>query len=287
MLAILNKELRSYFKSPIGYVFMAFYLIFFGISFIQELFQGNVDYTSVLGKITLIILLGLPILTMRLLSEEKRSKTDQLILTSPISTGDYVTGKFLAAVTLFLITTGITMLQPFSLSFLGEVPWPKVLGAYLGIILLGSVFIAIGLFISALTESQVISAIATFFIFFILVYIGNLKMIIPADGKSSLYFIAVLILLAGGGLYQSTKSNIVAGAFVIGTGAATFILYLVKPMFFDGFAAKFLSWFSLFDRYASGFHYGILDISTVIYYLSFAAVFVFLTIQVVEKRRWS
>lgn len=287
MQAILTKELKAYFKSPVGYVFMAFYLILFGINFIQQLFVGNLDYTGVLSQITIVILLGLPILTMRLLSEEKRSKTDQLILTSPISTSSYVVGKFLAALSLYVITTAITFLQPLSLSFLGEVPWMKVLGAYVGILLLGSVFIAIGLFISALTESQVVAAIATFGAFFILMFIGALKSILPGDRTTSFIFLGVIILLVCIALYQSIKNIILTSAFAVGSGVLAFLAYMLKPALFDGFAAKFLSWFSLFDRYISGFHMGILDISTVIYYLSFAAVFVFLSVQIIEKRRWS
>lgn len=288
MLAIFNKELKSYFKSPIAYVFMAFFLVMFGIYFsLINILYGNPDYTYVLSNITTILLLGVPILTMRLLSEEKKLKTDQLILTAPINTSGYVLGKFLAALALFLITTLLTFLQPLALSTFGVLPWAKILGGYFGMILLGATFISIGLFISALTENQIVSAIASFAAFMVILYMDNIKQIVPADVTSSVIFLAILIIIIGGVIYNSTKNKVVSALISVLGLAGVAVGYFIKPTIYEGFIVNFLEWFSLINRYFSGFYMGILDFSTVVYYISFTTVFVFLTIQVVEKRRWS
>lgn len=287
MLAILNKEFKSYFKSPVAYVFMAFYLVYTGIFFVQLVFNGYLDYSYVLGRAFMVMLLGLPLLTMRLLSEEKRTRTDQLILTSPVSTGSYVLGKYGAAVTLFAVTLGMTVLQPIALSTLGTVPWAQVIGVYVGMFLVGCVFIAIGLFVSSMTESQVVAAIASIALFLVLLFVGQLKTMIPAQSKASIIFLLVLILILCILIYNAIRNIIVTMAIAVGSGTITLIAYMVKPALFDGFAAKFFSWFSIVDRFTSSFILGILDISSMIYFLSFAAIFIFLTVQVVEKRRWS
>lgn len=288
MLAIFNKEFKSYFKSPIGYVFMAFFLGMFGFYFtIINIFNGLPDYTYVLSNITMVILIGIPILTMRLLSEEKRSKTDQLILTAPVHTSSYIIAKYLAAYALFAITTLLTMLQPLALSSFGPLPWAKILGGYLGVLLLGGTFIAIGLFISALTENQIVSAIGSFGVFMVVIYMDNFTQMVPKDRKSSIIFLVVLVILVSLVFLNATKHK-VASALVALTGfLGIFITYMIKPAVFDGFIVNFLGWFSLLNRYNSGFFVGILDISTVVYYISFIVVFVFMTIQIVEKRRWS
>ncbi|WP_105618224.1 ABC transporter permease [Vallitalea okinawensis] len=288
MLAIFNKELKSYFKSPIAYGFIAFFLVMFGFYFFMiNIFYSEPDYTYVLANITTILLLGVPLLTMRLLSEEKRMKTDQLILTAPINTSGYVLGKFLAALTLFIIPTVITFLHPLALSTFGTLPWAKIIGAYFGMILLGATFISIGLYISALTENQVVSAIATFAVFMLMLYIDNFKQIAPADVTSSVIFLAILIIAIGAFIYNSTKNKIVAGLISVLGLASIAVGYFIKPTIYEGIIVNFLDWFSLINRYSSGFYMGILDFSTVVYYISFTTIFVFLTIQVVEKRRWS
>lgn len=288
MLAIYNKELKSYFKSPIGYVFMAFFLGMFGFYFtVFSVFYGKADYTFVLSNITLVILLGVPLLTMRLLSEEKRSKTDQLILTAPVHTSGYILGKYLAAYTLFIVTTLLTVLQPLALSLFGSLPWPKIIGGYIGVLLLGGTFIAIGLFISALTENQIIAAIGSFGVFMAVLYMDNLTQMVPRDRTSSIVFCVILVIIIALAFLNATKHKVASAILALLGFAGILLAYTINPAIFDGFIINFLGWFSLLGRYNAGFFVGVLDISTVVYYISFIIVFVFMTIQVVEKRRWS
>ena len=138
MLAIINKELRSYFASATGYIFMSFFLLISGIFFsITNLLGQNPLYNNVLSSITFIFLFVVPMLTMRLISEETRQKTDQLLLTSPLKVSDIVLGKYFAALLLFLLTLLITVLYPIIFKFYGNVAVGEVLGGYIGFFYLG------------------------------------------------------------------------------------------------------------------------------------------------------
>jgi len=287
MLAILNKEFKSYFRSPVAYVFMAFFFILFGIYFsIICLGMGASDYSYVLGSVSIALIIGIPIITMRLLTEETKLKTDQLILTSPVSVTDYVLGKYLAALALFAITIGITILQPISLGFFGALPVAKIIGSYIGYLFLGATFISIGLFVSSLTENQVVSALVTFAALIVVLLMDGIIQVLPKDRRSAIIF-ALLLIVVLAILFYNAINNIyisaivgVIGFIIIGT------LYFVNPLIFDGFTTKFFGWFSLMKRY-DAFSKGIFDLSGVIYYISFSVLFVFLTIRKIEKKRWS
>ncbi len=162
MLAVFRRELRAYFASPIGFTFVGFFILLAGVFFaISNLLSGNPNYTGVLGSITFIFLFVVPILTMRLISEETRQKTDQLLITSPLSITGIVLGKYLAAVGVFFITLVITVIYPVIMSFfaLAGLAWWEILGSYIGFFLLGSSFISVGLFFSSMTDNQLIAAV--------------------------------------------------------------------------------------------------------------------------------
>ena len=287
MLAIFNKEFKGYFKSPIGYVFMAYFLVMFGFFFLMlNLLPGNPDYSQVLSNITLIILFGVPLITMRLLTEETKLKTDQLILTSPIKVSGFVVGKFLAAVAVFSLTTLITVLQPLALRTFGSLPVAKIAGGYIGVLLLGTTFIAIGLFLSSLTENQIVAAIATFAVFLFLLCIDCIVQALPKDRNSSVVFACILAILIAGIIYIAIKDVYISGIVGVLGVIGVLAVYFIKREAYDGFIARIFNWFSLMNRYYD-FSMGIFDLGSVIYYLSFSTIFVFLTIQMVEKRRWN
>lgn len=163
MIAIFKRELRAYFVSPIGYAFMGFFLLVAGLYFnVYNLQQGNGSFVSTLGQLTFVFMLLVPILTMRLLAEERKTKTDQMLLTAPTTVSSIVLGKYFAAVAVFLATLVLTLLYPAILSTMGASVREDVWGAYLGFFLLGCAFIAIGIFMSSLTENQVTAAASTF-----------------------------------------------------------------------------------------------------------------------------
>ena len=145
MFAVFTRELSAFFKSITGFIFMGIFLLITGIFFMSDnLIPQSSNYVSVLGGITFVFLVVVPILTMRTLSEERHQKTDQLLLTSPLSIGSIVLGKYLAAVAVFIFTLIITLLYPLQLSLVGSISVSEIAGGYIGIFLLGCAFIAIG-----------------------------------------------------------------------------------------------------------------------------------------------
>lgn len=161
MVAILKRELSSYFNSAVAYVVMAVYFLFSGIFFsliCVENDTANLSY--VYGNMFVIILFVIPIITMKSFSEEKRQRTDQALLTSPTSLFEIVMGKFLGAFSLFGICSLIFMVYALVISFFTSPDWSVVICTFLGLLLLGAALIAINVFISVLTESMIISAVA-------------------------------------------------------------------------------------------------------------------------------
>lgn len=287
MLTIFNKELKSYFTSAIGYVFMGIFLFLSGIFFVlTNLVQGNSEYNLVLEDITFTFLLLVPILTMRTLSEERKNKTDQLLLTSAISVWDIVMGKFLSACTLFLITLCVTTIYPIILKIYGTIAVGEILCGYIGFFLMGCALISIGIFISSLTENQVVSAALSFGVLLALWISDWIKQSFSNTLRSGLIFSIVIAALITLAIYYAVKNIYVtfltgaAGAFIIG------IVYFTNKSLYEGFIQNFFGWFSLLSRYDM-FANGILSLNSIIYYLSFAFIFLFLTVRMIEKRRWS
>ena len=287
MLAVLRRELRAYFLSPTGYIFMGFFLLLSGFFFTySNLFQANPSYLGVLGSITFIFLIVVPILTMRLMSEESRQKTDQLLLTSPLSVTGIVLGKYFAAVGVFLITLLITCLYPIILSFFGTIAVWEIIGGYIGFFLLGSAFISIGLFVSSLTDNQVIAAVVTFSALLFIWIMDWVLSGLPTDRVSGIVFACMLVAGVAALVYFSIRNIYVCAAVaLVGLGIVA-ALYFTNEFFFDGLIVRSLEWFSLLKRY-DNFSMGILSQSPIVYYISFSSIFVFLTVRMIEKRRWS
>ncbi len=234
MTAIYKREMRSYFTSPIGYVYVCAYLFAMALFFkMYMLDQGLSNVVYFFGGSLIIYMFLVPILTMRLFSEEKKSKTDQILLTSPVSVTGIVLGKFLAAFTVFVIGLLPTSVSIIFLAQYGSVSLGLTVGNYVGILLLGMAFIAIGCFLSSVTESQVVAAVLSFTVLM------------------SLYFLDTL----------ATSINSV-------------------------FLTKVVNFISVYDRYTD-FTSGLFSLSSVVYYISVTVIFLFLTIRMVEKRRWS
>jgi len=184
MLAIYKRELKSYFRSFIGLLFIAVTLFFVGLYFfIYNMLQGSPYFAYAVSSVVIFFLISVPILTMRVLAEEKRNKTDQLILTAPVSVGDIVMGKFLALLTIFAIPTAIISVYPLIMSRFGNVPMAEGYIAILGFFLYGMLCIAIGVLISSLTESQVISSVLTFLVLFLFYMMNSICGVISETGN--------------------------------------------------------------------------------------------------------
>lgn len=234
MVAIFRREFRTYFTSAIGYIFLAVFFVFGGYFFTENnIANSTTSLTNVFSAIITIFIFLIPVLTMRLMCEEKKQKTDQLLLTAPVSLFGIVFGKFLAAFAVYAMGLSCMVLYAFTMALYISVDSFAILGSIVGMLLLGAAFISIGLFISNLTENQVISAVASFFI---------ILMLYLMDGLSS------------------SISNVVI--------------------------SKIFSFLSVYTRFTN-FSLGIFNLGDAVYYLSFTAVFLFLTVRVLEKRRWS
>jgi ABC-2 type transport system permease protein len=287
MLAILKRELKSYFRSPTGYIFLGFFLALAGVFFaLTNLLTGSPNYTGVLSNMTFVFLIAVPILTMRLLSEEQRHKTDVLLITNPVGVTGIVLGKYFAAVSLFLIGTAVTVLYPIVMSFFGDIAGWEIFAAYLGYILLGCAFLSVGLFVSALTENQVIAAVTTFAGLLFLWILDWIQSAFPKGVEAGIIFCGLLVLGVALLVFFSTRKLIVAIPVLVLGGGLVALLAVLDSSRFDGFIVRFFGWFSLIQRFQT-FSMGVLGLSAVVYMLSFSSVFVFLTARVIEKRRWA
>lgn len=288
MAAIYLKEMRNYFTTPLGYVFMAFMLVIFGVYFLfYSLLSGAADYSYVLNATTMLVLFALPLLTMRIFSEEARNKTDQLLLTAPVKTWKIVLGKYLAALTLFTLALAVTVIQPIVLSGLGgNIPVEKVIGGYIGYWLYGCSFIALGMLISALTENQLVAAIGSIGAFMLIFLLDGVAQVLPTTHIFALIVLIIVTLLLAFLIYKAIQDIYVTGIIAIVLIAAEVLLFFFMPSFYDNLLIRATDWMSLVIRY-NDFYTGVFDFSNVVFYLSFTALVVFITAQMVEKRRWS
>jgi len=179
MLAILKREFRAYFQSPLGYVFLSAMFFFSGFYFFTYNLYGNTTNMSKLFELLFpVVLFLVPVLTMRLMSEDKRSGTDQLLLTAPISRTAIVLGKYAAAASVFLIAISATLIQAIVMSFFAAPDWPVIVGNFAGLLLLGTTLIAICMFLSALTESQFIAAVLGFVVSLFVMLVDALALVV-------------------------------------------------------------------------------------------------------------
>lgn len=232
--AIFRREVQSYFSSPIGYIFLAAFFAASGVLFsLTSLEQGSTQLDSMFAQLMIILIVLIPILTMRTMSEEKKNKTDQCLLTSPVSLFGIVAGKFLAALLIYVIGVAITIVYAVVVSAYSTPDWNVIVGNVTGLILLGAAFIAIGIFCSSFTENQVVSAVVSFIVMVVLYLFSTIGNLIPVEFISTIF-----------------------------------------------------SKLSFWERYY-GFTYGLFDMSNVLFFISSVVVFLFLTVRVLEKRRWA
>lgn len=287
MFALLKKELRSYFLTPTGWIFMAVFLLISGIMYtLQLVFTQSPEYASFLSSLLFLFLLVVPLLTMRIFTDERRFRTDQLLLTGPASLWDIVLGKFLAAFAVFLITVVVTFIYPILLSFHGKLDWPVIIGTYSGFILIGGAFIAIGVFVSEAVDGVVGAAIVTFCILIVTFFIDFLQPYMPVTEMAGLVWVAILMGIALARLYSAGRNWAVTAIVAVAFGAVLLVLWFVSSDLFAGLIGQSLRWLSLTSRF-NPFAMGILSLDSILYYLSFSTFFLFLTVQSLEKRRWS
>ena len=234
MFSIFKREFRAYFTSPLGYVFLAIFYAFSGLFFyIFSLSIGSTDISGVFLMMFIVLMVFVPLLTMRLLSEDKKQKTDQLLLTAPVSLLSIVMGKFLAAYAIFVIGVAVMPVYGFVMSTFTTISWLPIWGNTVGLLLIGGIFVSVGLFVSSLTENQMIAAIGSFFVNLMILLMNTLTSALPS------------------GIFKDVLASV-----------------------------------SVYSRY-SEITNGIFSLSSLIFFISVIFIFLFLTVRVLEKRRWA
>lgn len=287
MTAVYKRELRSYLTSMTGYLFIFFILLLTGIYF--SAYQLDIAYPKfeyTLSAMTFVFLICVPILTMGTLAEERKQKTDQLLLTSPVSVGKIIMGKYLALVTVFAVPMAIICFYPLVMSKFGDISFGTAYTAVLGFFLLGCANLAIGVFISSLTESQVIAAVLTFVLLFAFFMMNGISSFFSEGSLSTCITFGLLILAVSIIIYSMIKNFVISALVCVIGEVILAAVYMINSSFFAGGIQKVLQIFNLsghFDNFANG----IFDINGIVYYLSVIAVCVFLTVQSIVKRRWN
>ena len=287
MTAVLRNELSSYFTNVTGYVFGAFLLLFAGIyTMVINLQSASPYFEYVLMNMDFIFLIIVPILTMRVIAEERRQKTDQLLYSLPLTMTQVALGKYLAMLVIFLIPVAVIGVYPLVLTAFGAVYLPAAYGALTGFFFLGASLIAIGMFISSLTESQAVAAGLCFVVMLLNYFISSLASYVPSTAFASFLCVAVCILVLGLIFRLLTRSGFAALVLTIVLEGGLVAAYTFRSADFQGLFPNLMEQLSLFDRFYE-FVNGTFDLTAIVYYLTVIAVFVFLTVQSLEKRRWS
>ena len=255
MLAIYKKEMRSYFINPIGYVYIGIFLVFSALlACYTTLVAESYDTSTYFQTMIYAFIILIPLLTMRLFAEERKGRTEQLLLTAPVTITGMVLGKYLAALTLFVSTVLVSCVNFIPIYLIADTEragdstafthigpnTAQLVGSLVAVLLLGAAFIAIGMLVSSLTENQLSAAVITIGVLAVMVLLNMLNSIKDSDGQ------------------QIISS------------------YPIRAV---------INWISVLSRFAY-FSYGIFDFAALLYFISLTAVFVFLTIRVYEKRRW-
>ena len=288
MLAIYKKELRSYFQSMIGCVFVAFLVLFTGIYFTAyNLTAGYPYFSYTLSGSLIVFIVGIPLITMRSFSEERKNKTDQLLLTAPVSLTKVVLGKYFAMVTVVAVPNVIFCLFPLIIKMNGTA-YLKVDYISIGVFfLLGCVYLAIGMFLSTLTESQIIAFVSTFGVLLLLYLWNGIVSFLPSSASGCLVGLLLILSVIILYIWQMTLnwvlSAVMEAVCVIGCVTA----YFVKPALFENLLSKLLGKLAFADVFTGITQNHIVDLSGIILYLSVITVFIFLTVQTIQKRRWS
>lgn len=287
MFAIYKRELQSYFNSVIGYLVMAAMLLFIGIYYIFiNLTYGYASFASTLGSVNFIFIIVIPILTMRSMSEERKNRTDQLLLTSPVSIPSIVMGKYLSMVSVFGLVCVISCVFPLLLKSLGSTKMLVSYSMLLAFFLFGCAAIAIGLFISSLTENQILACVGTVGVLLLLELMQSVSSLIPDTAAGSFVGLIFIVLIAAYIVMCMTNNWIIAGTGgLIGCVILT-VLFFIKKSAFEGLLPDFLNSLCL-SSHLDSFVNEIFDVPAIVFYLSVITVFLFLTVQTVEKRRWS
>lgn len=287
MTAVYKKELKTYFTGMTGAIFIGFLLLITGIFMTVYNLQGlypNFEYA--LSGVSFIYLFAVPVLTMRSIAEEKHAKTDQLLYSLPMSVTDIVLAKYLAMITVLGIPCVVMAFYPLILTSFGNVHLSTAYATLLAFFLLGASLISIGMFISSLTESQVIAAVVSLGAMVLINFMSGIANMIPTTSAASFAGFIMLSVIVGLVIHVMIKNTTVSICSTIALCVVCVLVYIINPAVYEGVIPNLLGQLALFDR-LSTFQNGMFDLTAVIFYVSIAVLFVYLTVQSMEKKRWN
>ena len=268
MTAVLKHELRNYFHSFTAYVFGAFLLAIVGIGSMLYNLQAavsNFEYVLSFGCIVFVVIV--PILTMRVIAEERKQKTDQLLYSLPITTTQVIAGKYLALLAVYLIPLAVISLYPLIFSQFGEVYLPTSYGSLFAIFMMGAALIALGVFISCLTDNQGLAAGIGIAVILFNYYSVSLSEYVSSTAFGSVVALAVLILALGAVIRYLTRNELLAYGVCLALAVAVCVACFVDPTVFEGLLPAIMEQLSLFERF-NAFVNGVFDMTAIVYYLS-------------------
>ncbi len=287
MIAVFRHELESHFTGLTGWVFGAFLLLFGGIyMFVYNLNYGVSNFEYVLGGMSFVFLVIVPVLTMRTLAEERHQKTDQLLYSLPLSMTEVVLGKYLAMLAVFAVPVGIVCIYPLVLSAFGTMNFAAAYSAIAGFFCLGAALISIGTYVSSVTESQAVAAGLCFVVMLVNYFISALADFLSTTAASS-YFALFVCIIIGAWIVRSMTQNTTAALLVLfAAEAVLMVCYVLWGSAFEGLFPNIVTKLSLFERFYV-FLDGMFDLTGIVYFITVCGVFIYLSVQSMEKRRWS
>lgn len=287
MVAVFKHELRMYFQSLTAYVFGAFLLVIVGIGAMLYNLQAAVsNFEYVLSFSSIIYAVIVPILTMRVISEERRQKTDQLLYSLPVSTYQVIMGKYLALLVVFMIPLAIICTYPLIFAQFGDVYLATSYGSLFAFFLMGAALIAVGVFISSLSENQGFAAGIGVVVIVLNYFSVTLSEYVSATALGSALALFVQAAAIGFLIHYLTRNDNLAYGVGLGLMAVVVIAYFMDSSMFEGLLPEIMTTLSLFER-LDVFVNGVFDMTAVVYYLSVAVFFLFLSVQSLEKRRYN
>lgn len=285
--AIFRHELRNYFHSLTAYVFGAFLLAVVGLGSVLYNLQAAVsNFEFVLSFASIIFVVIVPILTMRTMAEERRQRTDQLLYSLPITTTQVVLGKYLALLVVYLIPLAVISLYPLLFSQFGDVYLPTSYGSLFAFFMMGAALLAVGMFLSSLTDNQGFAAGIGIAAILLNYYSVSLAEYTSSTAMGSLIALYVIALLLGVVIRGLTRNENLAYGVAFALIAALSVAYFVNSSAFEGLLPDIMTKLSLFRQFNS-FVNGAFDLTAIVYYVSVMGFFLFLSVQSMEKRRYN
>ena len=287
MTAIFLREFKGYFNSMLGWVLTGVMLLFGGLYFTAVNLQGGyTDLSYTLYSFIIVLLIFVPLLCMRSFAEEKRSRTDQLLLTSPVSIPGIVMGKYLSLLAMFAVPLGVYVLYPLLMKALGAANFAASYSGLLAYFFLGAALIAVCMYLSTLTENQIVAALSGFGVLLVGYLMPAIQTLFTAG--SSLALVVFAIILGAASLIVGLRSrSLVLGGGVFAVGCiALAVLFSVRSAALTTAFSAVLGALALFEPFLN-FVNGLFDVTALVYYAGVAGLFLFLTGQALEKRRWN